>query len=76
MVASVLDGDGLVPLTLECLSDPVAGAGSVTFSVRVTCPVARASVPGRYEVLHATCSLRALPVEVAADCASSTTRRT
>ena len=35
VVASVLDGHGVVPLTLECLSSPVCWAGSVTFSVRL-----------------------------------------
>ena len=33
VVASVLDGHGVVPLTLECLSAPVCWEGSVTFSV-------------------------------------------
>ena len=53
VVASVLDGHGLVPLTLECLSTPVCWAGSVTFSARLTGPVGAHLVPGSYEVHHA-----------------------
>ncbi len=53
VVASVLDGHGVVPLTLECLSSPVCWAGSVTFSVRLTGPVDAHLVPGSYEVHHA-----------------------
>ena len=53
VVASVLDGHGVVPLTLECLSIPVCWAGSVTFSVRLTGPVDAQLVPGSYEVHHA-----------------------
>ena len=53
VVASVLDGHGVVPLTLECLSSPVCWAGSVTYSVRLTGPADSHLVPGRYEVHHA-----------------------
>jgi hypothetical protein len=53
VVASVLDGHGVVPLTLECLSTPVCWDGSVTFSVRLTGPVDAPLVPGGYEVHHA-----------------------
>jgi hypothetical protein len=53
VVASVLDGHGVVPLTLECLSSPVCWNGSVAFSVRLTGPVAAHLVPGSYEVQHA-----------------------
>ena len=35
VVASVLDGHGVVPLTLECLSTPVCWDGRSTFSVRL-----------------------------------------
>jgi hypothetical protein len=53
VVASVLDGHGTVPLTLECLSSPVSWNGSVAFSVRLTGPVEAHLVPGSYEVHHA-----------------------
>ncbi len=53
VVASVLDGHGVVPLTLECLSSPVCWNGSVAFSVRLTGPVDAQLVPGSYEVQHA-----------------------
>jgi hypothetical protein len=52
VVASVLDGHGVVPLTLECLSSPVCWEGSVTFSARLTGPVDAHLVPGSYEVHH------------------------
>ena len=52
VVASVLDGGGVVPLTLECLSTPVCWDGSVTFSVRLTGPAEYRLVPGSYEVHH------------------------
>jgi hypothetical protein len=52
VVASVLDGHGVVPLTLECLSTPVVWDGSVTFSVRLTGPVETPLVPGGYQVHH------------------------
>lgn len=53
VIASVLDGHGVVPLTLECLSTPVCWGGSVAFSVRLTGPVGAHLVPGSYEVHHA-----------------------
>jgi len=53
VVASVLDGHGVVSLTLECLSTPVWWDGSVAFSVRLTGPVDAHLVPGSYEVHHA-----------------------
>jgi hypothetical protein len=52
VVASVLDGYGIVPLTLECLSCPIAWSGSVTYSVRLTGPVEARLVPGRYVAQH------------------------
>lgn len=52
VVASVLDGHGVVPLTLECVSSPVCWNGSVAFSVRLTGPVGAHLVPGSYEVHH------------------------
>ncbi len=56
VLASVLDGGGLVPLTLECLSTPVEWGGAKTYSLRVVCPVGQRIVPGRYELVHATCT--------------------
>jgi hypothetical protein len=52
VVASVLDGHGVVPLTLECLSTPVCWGGWVAFSVRLTGPAEAHLVPGSYEVRH------------------------
>jgi hypothetical protein len=54
--ASVLDGGGVVPLTLEYLSDPVSWGGAMTYSLRLTGPVDARLSPGRYEVVHAACS--------------------
>ncbi len=56
LVASVLDGGGVVPLTLECLSTPVTWGGAKTFSLRLTGPVDVRLSPGRYEVVHTECS--------------------
>jgi hypothetical protein len=56
VLASVLDGGGLVPLTLECLSTPVSWGGALTYSLRVVCPADQRIVPGRYELVHATCT--------------------
>jgi len=52
VLASVLDGGGVVSLTLECLSTPVHWDGSVTYSARLTGPVDAPLVPGRYTVHH------------------------
>ena len=57
VLASVLDGGGQVPLTLECLSTPVAWGGAVTYSLRVTGPSDHRLVPGRYELVHPDCTL-------------------
>jgi hypothetical protein len=56
VLASVLDGGGEVPLTLECLSTPVAWGGAVTYSLRVTGPSDQRLVPGRYELVHPDCT--------------------
>ena len=53
VIASVLDGHGAVPLTLECLSCPVVWSQSVAYSVRLTGPVEARLVPGRYVAQHA-----------------------
>ena len=52
VVPCVLDGDGLVPLTLECLTTPVCHDGSTSFSVLLTGPAAEPLAPGRYLVQH------------------------
>jgi hypothetical protein len=65
LVASVLDGHGVVLLTLECLSTPVYWNGSVTFSVRLTGPVETRLVPGRYAVYHGGTSFELTLLEVA-----------
>jgi hypothetical protein len=54
--ASVLDGGGVVPLTLESLSTPVSWGGATTYSLRLTGPAGRSLSHGRYEVVHAECS--------------------
>ena len=54
--ASVLDGGGVVPLTLECLSTPVTWGGAMTYSLRLTGPAEHPLSTGRYEVVHAECS--------------------
>ena len=56
VVASVLDGGGVVPLTLECLSTPVSWGGAATYSLRLTGPVESPLVAGRYEMVHAECT--------------------
>ena len=56
LIASVLDGGGVVPLVLECLSNPVTWGGARTYSLRLTGPVDVRLSPGRYEVVHAECS--------------------
>jgi len=56
VLASVLDGGGVVPLTLECLSTPVSWGGAVTYSLRVTGPADHQLVPGRYELVHQDCT--------------------
>ncbi len=65
VLASVLDGGGVVPLTLECLSSPVCWHGSVTYSVRLTGPADAPLVPGRYTVHHADLSFDLTLFEVA-----------
>jgi hypothetical protein len=50
VVASVLDGGGIVPLTLEWLSTPVSFGGSTTYSVRLTGPTDAPLLPGRYRI--------------------------
>ena len=65
VIASVLDGGGVVPLTVECLSDPVSWGGAMTYSLRLTGPVDRRLSPGRYEVVHADCSFVLSLFEVA-----------
>jgi len=65
VVASVLDGYGVVPLTVECLSTPVCWGGSVTFSARLTGPVGTRLVPGRYEVHDADVAFDLTVFEVA-----------
>jgi hypothetical protein len=67
VVASVLDGHGVVPMTLECLSMPACWGGSVTFSVRLTGPVEVPLVPGGYEVHHADTAFELSLSEVARD---------
>ena len=52
VVASVLDGHGVVTLTLECISNPVCWEGKVAFGARLTGSVDTALVPGSYEVRH------------------------
>jgi hypothetical protein len=56
VLASVLDGGGEVPRTLEWLSTPVAWGGAVTFSLRITGPSDHRLVPGRYELVHPECT--------------------
>jgi hypothetical protein len=56
VVAGVLDGGAVVPLTLECLSDPVSWGGAMTYSLRLTGPADVRLSPGRYEVVHPKCS--------------------
>jgi len=56
VIASVLDGGGVVPLTLECLSTPVSWGGAATYSLRLTGPVENRLVDGRYEMVHAECT--------------------
>jgi hypothetical protein len=65
VVASVLDGHGLVPLTLECLSTPVYWDGSVAFGARLTGPVDSPLVPGSYDVRHGDLSFVLTLSEVA-----------
>jgi hypothetical protein len=65
VIASVLDGGGVVPLTVECLSDPVSWGGAMTYSLRLTGPVDRRLSPGRYEIVHAECSFLLSLFEVA-----------
>ena len=50
VLASVLDGHGVVSLMLECLSTPVCWDGRVAYGARLTGPVAAPLVPGRYQV--------------------------
>jgi hypothetical protein len=52
VVPCVLDGGGLVPLTLECLTTPVCHDGSTSFSVLLTGPADAPLAPGRYLVRH------------------------
>ena len=54
--ASVLDGGGVVPLTIEFLSTPVTWGGAMTYSLRFTGPVDQRLSTGRYELVHAECS--------------------
>ena len=54
--ASVLDGGGVVPLTMESLTTPVTWGGAMTYSLRLTGPVDHRLSTGRYEVVHAECS--------------------
>ena len=56
VMASVLDGGGVVTLTLEWLSTPVTWGGAVTYSLRATGPVEHRLAPGRYELVHADCT--------------------
>jgi hypothetical protein len=67
VLASVLDGGGLVPLSLEELSTPVSWGGALTYSLRVVCPVDKRIVPGRYELVHATCTFTLSLFTVAED---------
>ena len=69
VIAGVLDGGGLVPLTLEDLSTPVVWGGAMTYSVRLTGPPERRLSPGRYELVHAECSFVLSLFPVAADTA-------
>lgn len=52
VVASVLDGGGVVPLTLECLSTPVTFGGGTTYTVRLTGPVDAPLLPGFHRCHH------------------------
>ena len=52
VVPCVLDGGGLVPLTLECLTTPVHHDGGTSFSVLLTGPADVPLAPGRYMVQH------------------------
>jgi hypothetical protein len=54
--ASVLDGGGVVPLTLESLSTPVSWGGATTYSLRLTGPTDVRLSQGRYEVVHTECT--------------------
>jgi hypothetical protein len=56
VIAGVLDGGGVVPLTLESLSTPVSWGGATTYSLRLTGPAGVRLSPGRYELVHAECS--------------------
>ena len=67
VIASVLDGGGVVPLTIECLSTPVTWGGAMTYSLRLTGPVEHRLSPGRYEVVHAECSFVLSLFQVAGD---------
>jgi hypothetical protein len=65
--ASVLDGGGVVPLTLESLSTPVSWGGATTYSLRLTGPTDVRLSQGRYELVHAECSFVLSLFQVAED---------
>ena len=67
VVASVLDGHGLVPLTVECLSTPVSWGGSLAFGMRLTGPLGSPLVPGSYEVRHGDTTFDLTLSEIARD---------
>ena len=67
VIASVLDGGGVVPLTVECLSDPVTWGGAMTYSLRLTGPADQRLSPGRYEMVHTECSFVLSLFQVAGD---------
>jgi hypothetical protein len=56
VMASVLDGGGVVSLTLDWLSAPVTWGGAMTYSLRLTAPEGQRLSLGRYEVVHPDCS--------------------